>query len=342
MPKFSKFIYLLPTVIIGILLIVSVMTSGFDLKKENIVLISAQEAGQKALEYINENFFQGKNSASLKNIVDFDAGGLYKFQVDVNGQTFDSYITRDGKLIFPEGINLEAQTEEETSSSTEIPKQDLPDVKLFVMSYCPFGLQAQKGILPAYNLLKDKANIGIYFVDYIMHDKEEINENLRQYCIQKENTQKYIKYLNCFVKDGDYNKCLSETKIDEVKLKVCTTEIDERFRVTKQYNDKTTWLNGLYPKFDIDTALNKKYGIKGSPALVINDAVIVSNQGYCPEGDVECVVIPDLERSPERYKSVICQSFNSLPGECSEVLSNETPSPSFGGGTSSSSGGSCQ
>jgi len=347
--KNEKLFSILPTVIIGILLVASILTSGFNFKKgveePRVASLSAEEAGQKAVEYINENILLDQNTASLKNIVDFKADGfceLYKFQVDVNGQTFDSYITQDGKFIFPEAIDLELQTEEETSSSTEIPKQDLPDVKLFVMSYCPYGLQAQKGILPAYNLLKDKANIEIHFVDYIMHDKEEIDENLRQYCIQKEDARKYIEYLNCFVEDGDYNKCLSEAGIDEGKLNICVTETDKKFGVTEQYNDETTWLNGLYPKFDVDTALNEKYGVQGSPTLVINDAVIVSNQQYCPVGDVECVVIPDLERSPEKYKTVICQSFNSPPDECSQVLSSETPSPSFGGGTSSSSGGSCE
>lgn len=54
------------------------------------------------------------------------------------------------------------------------------------MSYCPYGLQAEKMFLPVYDLLKNKAEMGIYFVNYIMHDKKEIDENLREYCIQKE------------------------------------------------------------------------------------------------------------------------------------------------------------
>lgn len=111
--KNEKLFSILPTVIVGILLVASILTSGFNFKKEveepRVALLSAEEAGQKAVEYINENILLGQATAFLKNIVDFKADGfceLYKFQVDVNGQTFDSYITRDGKLIFPEAIDL--------------------------------------------------------------------------------------------------------------------------------------------------------------------------------------------------------------------------------------------
>jgi len=46
-------------------------------------------------------------------------------------------------------------------------------------------------------------------------------------------------------------------------------------------------------------------------------------------------------RSPEKFKEVICQAFNSLPEECSQMLSNDVASTGIGGGTGSSSGGSC-
>jgi len=157
-----------------------------------------------------------------------------------------------------------------------------------------------------------------------MHEKQEIDENLRQYCIQKEQKEKYYNYLSCFVKEGKFNDCLSKAQIDTTKMESCISKTDEQYKVTSQYNDKSTWLNGNYPKFDVTTDLNEKYGVRGSPTIVINDEVVE--------------VSP---RSPEKFKEVICQAFNSQPQECSQTLSNDIPSPGFGGGIASSGGGGC-
>jgi len=158
-----------------------------------------------------------------------------------------------------------------------------------------------------------------------MHGKKEIDENLRQYCIQKEEKEKYYDYLNCFVTTDDFEKCLSEANIDQTGLTVCITNTDQEYNVTSQYNDKSTWLNGNYPKFDVHSDLNEKYGVQGSPTIVINDKIVNVSQ-----------------RSPEKFKEVICQAFNSPPEECNLTLSEDTASPGIGGGTGSSSGGSCQ
>ncbi|MBZ9571888.1 hypothetical protein KJA15_00915 [Patescibacteria group bacterium] len=289
-------------------------------------LLSPQEAAEKAITFINQNLLQEGMTASLINVV--EENGLYKFHLKVAEQEFDSYVTQDGKLLFLEGIDLESApvvSGEGEETPQEIPKRDTPDVKLFVMSYCPYGLQMQKAFLPVYDLLKDKAKMEVYFVDYIMHEKEEIDENLRQYCIQKEEKEKFGAYLSCFVKDGDFEKCISETNINETKLTACISETDTKYNITFQYNDKSTWLNESFPKFDVHSDLNEKYGVRGSPTVVINDTVVNINP-----------------RSPEKFKSTICQAFTSEPQECSQTLSDDVPSPGLGGGTGSSSGGSCQ
>jgi hypothetical protein len=179
--------------------------------------------------------------------------------------------------------------------------------------------------LPVYELLKNKAEMGVYFVDYIMHEKQEIDENLRQYCIQKEEKEKYGDYLSCFVKDGDFEKCLSETNIDREKMGNCISETDKEFNVIALYNDKNAWLNGQFPKFNVHNDLNEQYGVGGSPTIVINDTVV----------DVS-------PRSPEKFKEIICQAFNSPPEECSQTLSSDSPTSGFGIGTESSgSSGGC-
>jgi len=49
------------------------------------------------------------------------------------------------------------------------------------MSYCPYGTQIEKGILPVINALGNKIKFSLKFVDYAMHGKKEIDENSRQY-----------------------------------------------------------------------------------------------------------------------------------------------------------------
>ncbi len=290
---------------------------------------SSQTIAEKAIKYINENFPSVGGAASLISVS--EEGSVYKIHLKVGDSEYDSYVSRDGKFLFPDGYSLEATTtaqEAQNSSSTsvEVPKSDNPDVKLFVMSYCPYGLQAQKMYLPVYDLLKDKANMGVYFVDYAMHEKKEIDENLTQYCIQKEEKEKYADYLNCFVASGDSGKCLSQAGIDQGKTASCVSATDKEFSVTSLYNDKSTWLSGQYPKFNVNADLCQQYGVQGSPTIIINDTVVE--------------VSP---RSPDKFKEIVCQAFNSPPGECSQVLSGDSPSTGIGAGTAdSASVGSCE
>ena len=78
------------------------------------------------------------------------------------------------------------------------------------------------------------------------------------------------------------------------------------------YNDQTTWLNGRFPKFDVDAALNTKYGVGGSPTLIING--VQSNAG----------------RDSASYLKAICAAFNTAPTECSTTLSSTQPGAGFG------------
>ena len=315
----SKNLIVLAIAVVGILVIASVAyTNGFfennQNQNENEDVLSTDELSVKVINFINENVLQGQTTASLVGIV--EENGLYKVKIKIGEEEFDSYVSKDGKLLFPQVINMEEQ---------KTTKSDKPDVKLFVMSYCPYGLQSQKMFLPVYDLLKNKADIGIYFVDYIMHDKPEIDENLRQYCIQKEDKEQYYNYLKCFVQDGDFEKCLSQANIEKAKIDTCVLETDNQYKITEQYNDQATWVNGKYPKFDIQAGLNEEYEVQGSPTVIINDKLVS--------------VSP---RSPEKFKQVVCEAFNEMPEECSQTLSEEALSPGFGGGTSSSSGGECK
>ena len=166
------------------------------------------------------------------------------------------------------------QTETENTVAATAPKSDKPVVELFVMSYCPYGLQMEKAYLPVMELLGKKAGMSIKFVSYAMHGEKELTENTRQYCIQKEQTTKFVAYMNCFTAKGDAASCITTAGVNAAKLNSCTAKADKDFKITEKFNDKSTWLSGTYPVYPIYDTENSKYGVQGSPTLVINGVQI--------------------------------------------------------------------
>jgi len=302
--------------------------------------LPAQEVAQKAVDYLNSNLLPDGMLALLVSAVEKE--DIVEISFSIDDREYNSYVTKSGDLFFIEGIDLNEKITQEEEAQGEIVKSEKPDVEFFIMSYCPYGLQAQKVFSPIYDLLGDETNMNIRFVSYIMHGEKEIDENLRQYCIQKEQKEKYNDYISCFVVEGDFESCLRDTGIDQSKMNSCIMETDQDYNIYSEYEDKNTWLREAYPKFDVELDLNDRYGVAGSPTLVINGVVVTSAQQNCPSGK-ECVVIPDMERSPERYKEIICQAFINEPTECSQNLSSDSFAAGFGlEKTEDSSDASCE
>ncbi|MCK4730327.1 MAG: hypothetical protein KAT28_03335 [Candidatus Aenigmarchaeota archaeon] len=300
--------------------------------------MNSQEAGDKAVEFITTNLLGPGISAELVSIEELNGGSLYKLELNISdgssSQVAESYITSDGEYIFPQGIITgefaalkeaaeEQQNQQEEQEMEDMLKSDKPEVKLFIMSYCPYGLQAMKAAVPAYKLLDGKADMTINFVSYAMHDKKELDENLRMYCIQEEQKEVFLDYMACFTKTDDYESCLDEINVDKTKLDSCMARVDEEYKITEMYNDKSTWASGRFPMFNVEKEDNEAYGVRGSPTMVINGKVVSVN------------------RSPEAYKKAICSAFETPPEECKETLSNSPASPGFGGGTGTASTDGC-
>ncbi|HTW96179.1 MAG TPA: hypothetical protein VMD74_00790, partial [Candidatus Methylomirabilis sp.] len=162
----------------------------------------------------------------------------------------------------------------------------------------------------------------IKFVNYSMHGKQEIDEQLNQYCIQAEQVDKFLNYLACFAEAGAGADCLVKNNIDQNKLAACVARTDNQFAITRNYNDQSTWFNGAFPPFNIYQD-SDKLGVTGSPTLVIDGKVVSTN------------------RDPASLLATICQSFVAAPAECDKVLSSVNPSPGFGLSTTGGGSGNC-
>jgi len=285
-------------------------------------------------DFINTNLLQGENKAAVTDVA--LENGLYKMKVTINGeQEIDSYMTKDGKTFFPQALEIKKTEEEGQQADTQadaaekqqaanVEKSDKPSVELFVMSHCPYGTQIEKGIIPAVEALGNKIDFSLKFCDYAMHGEKEVNEQLAETCIAKEQKDKLFPYLKCFLKDGNSEACLKEAKIDASKMKNCVAKLDKEFEVTKKLNDKSTWISGQFPPFDVFAADNEKYGVQGSPTLVINGAAVSSS------------------RDAQSLLASICSGFNNAPDECQKELPSAAPSPGFGEGTGSDTEAGCR
>jgi hypothetical protein len=307
----------------ALILVVGIGASaGYYFYTQKNMGISVDEAKAKAEKFVAENLVQPGTSVSVKGVT--KENGLYKLDLKVDQQEIVAYMTKDGKGFFPQMMDMaefekqkkDQQAATEAKANVEVPKNEKPSVEAFIMSYCPYGTQIEKGLLPVLKALGNKIDFKLKFVDYAMHEKKELDENLVQYCVQKNEPAKLITYLECFLKKEDSSKpCLSQSGINQTKLDTCVSETDKQFGVTEKYNDKSTWSNGSFPPFDVDKTDNEKYGVQGSPTFVVNGVQV------------------EAQRDPASLLATICKGFSNQPQECAAELSSTAPAPGFGEGT---------
>ncbi len=262
-------------------------------------VISEDKAGANLVDYLNSMTGGGVELISVS-----DAGSLYEVIVSYNGQEIPVYSTKDGKYFVQNVVPITGDAVNSLNTSQppapqDIPKSDKPEVELFIMTECPYGTQAEKGLIPTIEALGDKADIQIRFVHYFMHGDVEEQETYRQVCIREEQSDKYLDYLSCYLGAGDSATCLTETQINKAKLTSCIATKSEDY-------------------YAQDSELSNQYGVQGSPTLVING--VQANSG----------------RDSVSYLDTICSAFSTQPAECETQLSSASPSPGFGYAASAS------
>ena len=324
------------TILIGIAVIAIIVTGILIYASSNhaftfptIFGMSDQKLGESAVKYINDNKLS-QTPASLVSVS--EASGLVKVKIKIGTSEFDSYITKDGKLLFPQAFEMSPQkTNPSTNSGSNsnpqpVTKSDSPMLEAFVVARCPYGLQMQRAMADA---VKNMPSLAQYIkVRYIgsvsgntitsMHGDAEAKENLRQICIREEQADKYWAYVGCQMKaSGTEDSCATSTGVDVAKLNACVSNTSKGV---------------AYAKKDFD--LNAKYNVSGSPTLILNGASI-SESSYGG-------------RSSDGVKSMVCAGFNKAASFCSTTLNKTEAAVSFsatyssGSSGSTASGGGCQ
>ena len=297
----NTIVYLLAAVCIVLIIFIAVDKLG--------VTIGSGNMKDKVEGFINTQLIPegGVVVDSLKK-----ESGVYVAEVTYQGQTIPLYFTTDGKFISPGRPLVELTSANSNTNTTTTPpatpqnvvKSDKPIVELFVMTHCPYGTQAEKGIIPAIESLAGKVDFKVRFVHYFMHGDKEEQETYTQVCVREEQNAKFLPYLKCFLEASDSPGCLTKTGVDKTKLTSCIANKAKTYYAT-------------------DSDLSKKYGVQGSPTLVINGG----QADFYP-------------RSPSSALSTICSAFNTAPSGCAATLSTDNPSAGFGYTATAATGGS--
>lgn len=261
--------------------------------------ISKDAAAEKAIGFVNTNLLQAGTTAELGEVT--EEAGLYKAELTIAGQSYDSYITKDGKLFFPQAIPLEEveNTEPDQPNVPEVTKSDKPVFDLFVMAQCPYGTIAEEASFPVVELFGDKIEFNLHYIATdkgdgtftSLHGQPEVDGDMRQVVIMQEYPDKYMDYILCVNEkyqdlEGNWEACAEDLGIDVDKIK------------TTMENDGADLLSA-------NVVLADERGVGGSPTFYINGAKV------------------SVTRTQEGVKQALCAAFNDAPEDiCGQALEN--------------------
>ncbi len=281
-----------------------------------MAVITSESAGARAVQAINslpQVIDSGGNATFVSTVIFND--DLYEVTTAWQGSDITILISKDGKYLYlsqPEEVDeligsyadsyalVNSQAPAQPPATTVI-KSDVPEVKLYVMSYCPYGNVAEEAMDPVVELLGNTIDLKIHYIVSIsgetinsLHGPVEANQNIREACIQRDyDIQTFWDFLaytnkNCTLNNIEtcWESAADVTGIDKAAVQSCF---------------ETDGLSLM----QADTLLTSQFGVSGSPTLMINGAIV------------------NVARTPEAYKQAICSAFNNAPAACDVVLSDD-------------------
>ena len=132
--------------------------------------------------------------------------------------------------------------------ASRVSRMGKPTLELFVMSYCPFGVQAEEKIFPIVKEFGDKIDFKLRFIAQekeilslqeitpftSLHGYPEVAENIRQLLIAQEYPDKYLDYILCRGKklDKSWEDCAEKYGIDVERIQALfdAPEAEQLFR----------------------------------------------------------------------------------------------------------------
>ena len=262
------------TVVIAVVVIAALGYYFYSSKAElNLSSLRFWESGDKklaqsAVDYINDNGL----ASSTVTLESYErTSGVIKIKIKIGGSEYEFYVTRDGKYLFPSALEMTPSeggdnnpTDQVSTTSAskceDLTKTDKPELDVYVVSGCPYGLQIQRAIAQAVSEAPEIADyVKVRYIGSVsgntitsMHGDSEAQENLRQICIREEQPAKYWSYISCYIKAGNTDSCLASSGVDSSAVSACMSDTGRGVAYASE-----------------DFGLSSQYGVSGSPTLML-------------------------------------------------------------------------
>ncbi|MBS3118387.1 thioredoxin domain-containing protein [Candidatus Woesearchaeota archaeon] len=285
--------------LLAITLVAAVFTNGFGLTGKAVASsITPSEAEQKALGYINSNLLQPPFTATAVKTEELN--GMYKIKIDVAGRQIDSYVTKDGKLFFPQGLELDAAlpsvdgkdttpAPEATKISVDLagePVKGKADAPVTIVEFsdfqCPF---CQKGWEVMKEVEKDyvaKNKVKLVFKNFPLDNIHPMAQASAQAGECAHEQDKFWEYHDKLfanqqsLSNDNLKKWAKEVGLDENKFNSCFESKKYESEVAKDQQE------GL------------KAGVQGTPAFLINGQLY---SGALPYAQIKQLIETELAKA---------------------------------------------
>jgi len=305
----NSLIFIVGGIIVVLLVILFVFGSGG---------MSKQKAGVFTIDFITNELASPGTEFTLVDVK--EANGMYEVNFEVMGQEDTAYVTKNGKYLFFQPIDMKP------AEPTGFTKTDKPEVDLFVMSYCPYGNQAEELLMPVAQLLGDSVDVELHYIVYSdyatgypdycidednvycsMHKIAELNQGIRELCVAKYQPDKFWDFVigaNTATSDDIEQKwqgIASGIGIDVNQISTC--QKDEGMALL---DNELALSNALYPVQEpAQHNGREEASVSGSPTLIING------------------MIYDGGRSADAYKEAICSAMTNPVPECEQSITSD-------------------
>ncbi len=200
-----------------------------------------------------------------------------------------------------------------------------PQIDFFVMSFCPYGNQAEDQLIDTYKAMKDVADFKphyIYYENYqgggpnycldneskycSMHGATEAREDIREQCVaEKYGIDAWFNFATAM-----------NSNCDSKNADTCYVDVAKNLGYDTDYIASCEKENELvYPAEDVK--LMQLFGATGSPAIYIDGATY------------------NGARTASGYQAALCKAFKDAPAECDNIVQDTTSQ------TASAPAGSC-
>lgn len=229
-------------------------------------------------------------------------GTYYKITDEASGASW--FVSEEARQAYKDAIGLS-------------PGDNKPQIDFFVMSYCPYGNQAEEIVAGVYEILGDTVEYiprYVYYENYggggpnycldsenkycSMHGIQELNQNIREVCVyQSLGIGKYfefVKAMNAKCSSSNADTCWTAVAaglgLDTAAIAKC--EKEQGLEIVKTDRDLNVILN-----------------VRGSPTIFIEGEQFAGT------------------RSIAGFANALCANFDSKPSECGNIPAEAAAAP---------------